>query len=67
MTARKRGAPTGNQNALTHGRFSRAYREQRRAAAEERAGKSRAWMAQLPRWDWQQTCDEIEQWKRKDS
>lgn len=63
-TMAKRGAPFGNQNAVTHGLFSRAVREQRLAETAERRRRSAEWEAAQPQVDYAKHLAEIEQWKR---
>jgi hypothetical protein len=57
---RMRGGQPGNQNAVTHGRFSAPVRAARRAAAAQRQTASDEWRAKIPTWDWHATCAEIE-------
>jgi hypothetical protein len=56
---RMRGGQPGNQNAVTHGRFSAPVRVARRAAAEQRARQHREWMKAMPRTDYGAICDAI--------
>jgi hypothetical protein len=57
---RNKGAQLGNQNAVTHGRYSAETRAQRLAQAGQRRTASDEWMAKIPTWDWHATCAEIE-------
>jgi hypothetical protein len=56
---RKRGGQPGNQNAVTHGRFSRSVRATRRAAAERRQKQHAEWMKTMPKTDWAAICAAI--------
>jgi hypothetical protein len=56
---RMRGGQPGNQNAVTHGRFSAPVRAARRAAAEQRAEQGRRWMKTMPKTDYGAICDAI--------
>jgi hypothetical protein len=56
---RKRGGQPGNQNAVTHGRFSAPVRAVRVAAAEERAQQHREWLKTMPKTDYGAICDVI--------
>jgi hypothetical protein len=61
---RMRGGQPGNQNAVTHGRFSAAVRAARRAAAEQRAQQHREWMKTMPNIDYGAICDAIKEHRR---
>ena len=53
----KLGAPFGERNGrYRHGRFSRVKLAERQAALDAR---SRDWMAQIPRWNWEAVVQEI--------
>jgi hypothetical protein len=56
---RKKGGQPGNQNAVTHGRYSAPRRASRRAAAEERAAQDREWLMAMPKTDYGRICDTI--------
>jgi hypothetical protein len=56
---RMRGGQPGNQNAVTHGRFSAPVRAARRAAAEQRARQHREWTKTMPKTDYGAICDAI--------
>jgi hypothetical protein len=56
---RMRGGQPGNQNAVTHGRFSAPFRAARVAAAEERAKQHREWLKTIPKTDYGAICDAI--------
>ena len=56
---RMRGGQPGNQNAVTHGRFSAPVRAARVAAAEERAKHHREWLKTIPKTDYGAICDAI--------
>jgi hypothetical protein len=56
---RMRGGQPGNQNAVTHGRFSAPVRAARVAAAEERAKQHREWLKTIPKTDYGAICDAI--------
>jgi hypothetical protein len=56
---RMRGGQPGNQNAVTHGRFSAPVRAARRAAAERGAEQHREWMKTMPKTDYGAICDAI--------
>jgi hypothetical protein len=57
--ARRKGGQPGNQNAVTHGRFSEPVRAVRRAAAEERAKQHREWLKTIPATDYGAICEAI--------
>jgi uncharacterized protein YjcR len=59
-----RGGQPGNQNAVTHGRFSEPKRAQRRAAAEQRAKQHSEWMKTLPATDYGAICAAIKAHRR---
>jgi uncharacterized protein YjcR len=56
---RKKGGQPGNQNAVTHGRYSEPKRAERRAAAEERTAQDREWLMAMPKTDYGGICDTI--------
>ena len=56
---RRRGGQPGNQNAVTHGRYSAPVRAKRRAVAEERAKQNRAWLKTMPKTDYGAILDTI--------
>jgi hypothetical protein len=56
---RRRGGQPGNQNAVTHGRFSAPQRAKRIAAAEERAKQHREWLKTIPKTDYGAICEAI--------
>ncbi len=58
MVRRKGGQP-GNQNAVTHGRFSAPRRAERKSAAEERDRQHRQWMKTMPETDYSAICEAI--------
>jgi hypothetical protein len=58
MVRRKGGQP-GNQNAVSHGRYSAETRAQRLAEAAQRRTAADEWLAKIPTWDWHATCAEI--------
>jgi hypothetical protein len=66
MATRKRGGQPGNTNAVTHGGFSAATRAQRKAEFEEAQAKSQAWMAQVPRWNWEAIVKDIRRLRKSD-
>ncbi|MGN6117756.1 MAG: hypothetical protein ACTHN2_19810 [Nitrobacter sp.] len=59
MPARKRGGQIGNQNAVTHGRHSKATKEARRKAQEAEQERSRAWAAACPATDYDAITDAL--------
>jgi hypothetical protein len=59
MDGKKRGGQPGNQNAVTHGRFSEPARFARLAAAAEREEKHRRWMKTIPKTDYAAICAEM--------
>lgn len=64
---RMRGGQPGNQNAVTHGRFSAPVRAARVAAAEERAQQHREWLKTIPKTDYAAICVAIEAHRRDQS
>jgi uncharacterized protein YjcR len=56
---RNKGGQPGNQNAVTHGRFSEPVRFARRAAAGQRARQSRDWLKVIPKTDYGAICEVI--------
>jgi uncharacterized protein YjcR len=60
---RRRGGQAGNQNAVTHGRFSKPVRAARRAVAEQREKQSQEWMRAMPKTDYGAVCAAIERRK----
>jgi uncharacterized protein YjcR len=61
---RRRGGQPGNQNAVTHGRFSAPQRAKRIAAAEEQAKQHREWMKTMPKTDYGAICAAIRPHRR---
>jgi hypothetical protein len=49
----------GNQNAVTHGRFSQPVRAARRATAAEDVNRHREWMKTIPKTDYCGICEAI--------
>jgi|NGEPerStandDraft_6_1074524.scaffolds.fasta_scaffold660471_1 uncharacterized protein YjcR len=62
---RRRGGQLGNQNAVTHGRFSEPVRAARRVAAEQRREQHEEWVKSLPKTDYAAICDAIRCWNGK--
>ena len=60
MQERKRGGQPGNENAVTHGRYSRRGKAERRAAREAERERSRSWAAKMPVTDYAAICAAIE-------
>jgi hypothetical protein len=58
MVRRKGGQP-GNQNAVSHGRYSAPVRGARKAADSVRAEQHRQWLATIPKTDYGAICDAI--------
>jgi hypothetical protein len=56
---RRRGGQPGNQNAVTHGRFSEPVRAARRVAAEQRRERHKEWVKSLPKTGYGAICDAI--------
>jgi uncharacterized protein YjcR len=56
---RRRGGQPGNQNAVTHGRFSEPVRAARRAVAEQREKQHKEWVKLLPKTDYAAICAAI--------
>jgi uncharacterized protein YjcR len=56
---RRRGGQPGNQNAVTHGRFSEPIRAARRATAEQRQKQHQEWVKTLPKTDYAAICDAL--------
>jgi uncharacterized protein YjcR len=52
MPSRKRGGQPGNQNAVTHGRFSAPVRAARQAAWKEQQRRSDEWIKTIPKTDY---------------
>jgi uncharacterized protein YjcR len=52
MPSRKRGGQPGNQNAVTHGRFSAPVRAARQAAWKEQQRRSDEWSKTIPKTDY---------------
>jgi uncharacterized protein YjcR len=64
---RMRGGQPGNQNAVTHGRFSKPVRAARRAAAEHREKQHQDWCKTIPKTDYGAICDAIKAHRRNPS
>jgi hypothetical protein len=56
---RKKGGQPGNQNAVTHGRFSGPVRAARRVAADLRQKQHREWLKTIPKTDYGVICEAI--------
>ena len=56
---RRRGGQPGNQNAVTHGRFSTPTRAARKAAREESDRQHAEWMKTIPKTDYGAICEAI--------
>ena len=61
---RHKGGQPGNQNAVTHGRFSAPVRAARIAAAQERAKQDREWLKTIPKTDYAAICAAIKAHRR---
>ena len=61
---RRRGGQPGNQNAVTHGRFSEPVRAARRVASEQRKKQHQEWVKTLPKTDYGAICDAIKAHRR---
>jgi uncharacterized protein YjcR len=59
------GAPFGNQNAVTHGRYSMAVRAAEEAAERERVRQHQAWLASRPKTDYGAIIDALKQQRRR--
>jgi hypothetical protein len=64
---KRRGGQPGNQNAVTHGRFSEPVRAARRASAEQRQKQHQEWGKTLPKTDYLAICDAIKAHRRDPS
>jgi hypothetical protein len=50
---------------VTHGRYSAATRAQRRAEFDEAKAKSQAWLAQVPRWNWEALVGDLKRLRKE--
>jgi uncharacterized protein YjcR len=68
MSERKRGGQPGNQNAVTHGKYSAPRRAARlaalQAAMKEREQRSDAWIKTVPQTDYDAIADELRALRR---